>query len=122
MVHEAPTPSHFQAAMVNSFSCSSHLLHTTHITHTNFLDEEISTSNDPRIFWPQTPKSPLNGKQDAHGLNKFMLLLGAVGTLQRAGQFSTFWQIHWACEINRKISMIFPLVSCCSCVNKPSSS
>ena len=23
---------------------------------------------------------------------------------------------------NRKISMIFPLVSCCSCVNKPSSS
>ena len=25
-------------------------------------------------------------------------------------------------NINRKISMIFPLVSCCSCVNKPSSS
>ena len=25
-------------------------------------------------------------------------------------------------KINRKISMIFPLVSCCSCVNKPSSS
>ena len=24
--------------------------------------------------------------------------------------------------INRKISMIFPLVSCCSCVNNPSSS
>ena len=24
--------------------------------------------------------------------------------------------------LNRKISMIFPLVSCCSCVNKPSSS
>ena len=24
--------------------------------------------------------------------------------------------------ISRKISMIFPLVSCCSCVNKPSSS
>ena len=25
-------------------------------------------------------------------------------------------------DCNRKISMIFPLVSCCSCVNKPSSS
>ena len=25
-------------------------------------------------------------------------------------------------QSNRKISMIFPLVSCCSCVNKPSSS
>ena len=25
-------------------------------------------------------------------------------------------------EDNRKISMIFPLVSCCSCVNNPSSS
>ena len=25
-------------------------------------------------------------------------------------------------NLNRKISMIFPLVSCCSCVNNPSSS
>ena len=25
-------------------------------------------------------------------------------------------------QTNRKISMIFPLVSCCSCVNNPSSS
>ena len=31
------------------------------------------------------------------------------------------WPIT-SCRCNRKISMIFPLVSCCSCVNKPSSS
>ena len=86
MVHEAPTPSCFQAAMVNGFSHLSCLSHTTHLTHTNFLDEEISTSNDLGIFWPQTPKSLLNLKQDAHGPNQFMLLLGAVGILlQRAG-------------------------------------
>ena len=30
-----------------------------------------------------------------------------------------FWQEVF---VNRKISMIFPLVSCCSCVNNPSSS
>ena len=76
--------------MVDSFSCSLHLSHATHLTHTNFWDEEILTSNDPGIFWAQTPKSPLNGKQDAHCPNQFMLLLGAVGILQRAGQFSTF--------------------------------
>ena len=46
MVHEAPTPSHFQGTMVDSFPCSSHLSHTTHLTHTNFLDEEILTRND----------------------------------------------------------------------------
>ena len=71
--------------MADGFSCLSHLSHTTHLTHTNFLDEEILTSNDPGIFWLQTPKSLLNGKQDAHGPNQFMLLLGAVGILQRTG-------------------------------------
>ena len=71
--------------MVDSFSRSSHLSHTTHLTHTNFLDEEILMSNDPGIVWPQTPKSLLNRKQDAHGPNQFMILLGAAGILQRAG-------------------------------------
>ena len=36
-------------------------------------------------FLAANPKSPLNRKQDAHGPNQFMLLLGAVGILQRAG-------------------------------------
>ena len=71
--------------MVDGFSHLSCLSHTTHLTHTNFLDEETSMSNYPGIFWPQTPKSLLNGKQDAHGPNQFMLLLGAAGILQRAG-------------------------------------
>ena len=31
-------------------------------------------------------------------------------------------EFHGLTPINRKISMIFPLVSCCSCVNNPSSS
>ena len=36
-------------------------------------------------------------------------------------------EVHWgdhdpSLNSNRKISMIFPLVSCCSCVNNPSSS
>ena len=84
-MHEAPTSSHFEGAMVDGFSCSSHLSHTTHLTHTNFLDKEISMSNDPGMFWPQTPTSRLNGKQDACGPNQFMLLLGAVGSLQMAG-------------------------------------
>ena len=30
--------------------------------------------------------------------------------------------MDWMAFISRKISMIFPLVSCCSCVNNPSSS
>ena len=85
MVHGAPTPSHFQGAMVDGFSHLSCLSHKTHLTHTNFLDEEISTSNDPGIFQSQTPKSPLNGKQDARSPNKFMLLLLAAGFLKRAG-------------------------------------
>ena len=78
MVHEAPTPSHFQGAMVNGFSHLSCLSHTAHLTHPNFLDEEILTSNEPGIFCLQTPKSPLNRKQDACSPNQFMLLLGAA--------------------------------------------
>ena len=27
-----------------------HIHHTTHLTHTNVMDEEISTSNDPGMF------------------------------------------------------------------------
>ena len=37
----------------------------------------------------------------------------------------TMYVEHYAAlldDLNRKISMIFPLVSCCSCVNNPSSS
>ena len=40
----------------------------------------------------------------------FFLLAATVVNVQNAGVY------------NRKISMIFPLVSCCSCVNNPSSS
>ena len=52
--------------------------------------------------------------------------------MSKAGQDASEWEtegltltdvILWQKQlhINRKISMIFPLVSCCSCVNNPSS-
>ena len=40
-----------------------------------------------------------------------------VGTWNRLSNCSSVYV-----KANRKISMIFPLVSCCSCVNNPSSS
>ena len=59
-----------------------HICHTCHTPHTHQLFglRDLNTG----IFWLQTPKSPLNRKQDACNPNQFMLLLGAVGILQRA--------------------------------------
>ena len=40
---------------------------------------------------------------------------------QKPWAFGNEYHDVGCCESNRKISMIFPLVSCCSCVNTPSS-
>ena len=40
---------------------------------------------------------------------------------QKPWAFGNEYHDAGCCESNRKISMIFPLVSCCSCVNNPSS-
>ena len=83
-----------------------------------YVDDLLIASDEPQKII-QDLKDKFKLKNKGHGPLEYHL--GCDYKLDKDGTLVA-QPTKYIYKINRKIYMIFPLVSCCSCVNNPSSS